>query len=136
MGRRRVHNVTLPSGVHRHRSRTGKVRFYWRPHRGTCLSETSVRLPDDPSSPEFWREVERLRNPPLEEPGGIAAMIAAYFASPHFDQLAASTQREYRRYLDAFGDRLGRFDPDAIEPKHLAALRDEYGETPAKLTPT
>lgn len=132
MGRKRRHNAMLPSGVHRCTKPSGRVLYYWRPHRGTEKAGPSIRLPDDPSSAEFWIALDGLRKPVERAAGGLGKMIAAYQASPHYHQLRPATVREYGRYMAECAEHLGRFEPDALGPAEIAAIRDRFGKTPAK----
>ena len=63
-------------------------------------------------------------------------MVDAYFASPKLAELKPSTKREYVRYLREFQTELGEMHPDGLKPFHLARLRDNMAETPAKANST
>ena len=63
-------------------------------------------------------------------------MVDAYFASPHFGSRAASTRREYLRYLREFQTELGHMAPDNLKPFNLARLRDNLSAKPAKANST
>jgi integrase len=63
-------------------------------------------------------------------------MVDAYFASPKLAELKPSTKREYVRYLREFQTELGEMHPDDLQPQHLARLRDNMAETPAKANST
>lgn len=123
----------LPEHVHAIRRPSGTVHYYYHRHRGTARAEKPVRIHGDPSSAGFWREYEAIvaASRPAKA-GGIAAMIDAYIAAPRFAALAASTQREYRRYMTTLRDAIGGFDPDDVAPRDIATFRDEMGKTPAK----
>jgi integrase len=130
MGRKRKHHAMLPKGVHVIAKPSGRKLYYWRPGRGTDKAGVSVRIPGTPDSPVFWTELNRLRKGDVK--GGMARMIDAYQASPHYGQLAPATRREYDRYMEDCREHLGRFETDAIAPSDVAAIRDRFGETPAK----
>jgi len=136
MGRPRKHAIMLPSGVHRIRRPSGRVVYYWHPGRGTpeeaAWKGQWRRLPDDPESPAFWQAIRAAQEGPEKRVGGIARMIATYRASPRYDGLSEATRRDYDRYLDDMTARFGDLEPYAIEPHHVAALRDEFGDTPSK----
>lgn len=135
MGRKRKAGVMLPEGVHVYRSR-GKLYHYWRPGRGTereaGLKPTWCRLPDDPTSVAFWKALEAAQKPQETREGGMAKMIAAYQASPHYAGLAEATRREYDRYLRDFKTDFGALEPNDLPPSEIAAMRDGLGGTPAK----
>jgi integrase len=90
-------------------------------------------LPDDPNSPAFWAAIERAQAiPAVTTEGGIARMVRAYQDSPKYAGLAESTRRDYDRYLHAMVNLWGNRDPHEVEPYHVAALRDSFGDTPSK----
>jgi integrase len=122
----------LLSGVHVVTRRSGRKAYYYRPHRGTAKAAVSIRLPDNPQSPEFWKALEVAQGNAAAPEGGMARMIDAYLASPRFNGLAKASKKDYRRYLDDLKNRLGKFETDAIEPRHIAKLRDLFGATPSK----
>ncbi len=138
--------MKLPTGVHRHIGRprngtAGKIRYYWNPGRGTENAGVRVRLPDDPYSPEFWAELNRLRSngevvvQVIGTPSKtIGQMVDAYIASPGYSKLADSTQREYLRYLLQLQEGLGSADPRALRPSDVATIRDNLAKagTPGK----
>jgi integrase len=135
MGRRRKAGVVLPEGVHKVTSR-GKEFYYWRPGRNTArakdLKPTWFRLPADPNSSAFWQALERSQKPAEATPGGMARMIAAYRASPHYGALKPATRREYDRYMATINATLGAMEPIDLGPSQVAAIRDGLGDTPGK----
>lgn len=135
MGRPRKIIVRLPEGVHALRRRSGRMVYYWRPHRGTARAGPSIRLPDDAESAEFWAAIKRLTEPGPSE-GSLARMIDCYLASPHFLGLAANTRREYLRYMAGLRAALLTDDADDLRPHHIAEMRDCLGDTPAKANAT
>lgn len=136
MGRPRKASVMLPKGVNRIKRRSGRIAYYWHPGRGTAdedrLREQWCRLPDDPDSPAFWQAIKDAETPPVKAMGGIATMIHEYQRSPRYLGLADATRRDYDRYIMDFGRRFGDLDPRDIDPHHIAALRDSFGNTPSK----
>jgi integrase len=137
MGRPREAGVVmLPKGVNRIVRRNGRVAYYWHPGRGTADAERLrgqwCRLPDDPESPAFWHAIEDAKAPPEKPLGGIARMVDEYQRSPRYLGLAEATRRDYDRYLVDFRRRFGDLEPKDIDPHHLAALRDSFGNTASK----
>jgi len=127
----------LPEGVHKVMSH-GKAFYYWRPGRGKANPDKSTwrRLPGDPTSAAFWQAIDRLSAKQLDrqtvDQGGMAKMIAAYVASPHYTQdLSPATRKEYGRYMKFATEKFGALEPDDLEPRHIAELRDGWGKTPA-----
>ena len=131
--------MELPTGVTPVRSK-GKVYWYFRPNRKAAAKGRenliSHRLPDDPSSPEFWSELERIgvlgdrRSPFVNEAGTVGHLIEAYRKSPEYRKLSENTQRDYDRYLDRFHAMWGERKALKIKPKHVLELRDAYVDTP------
>ncbi|KAA5603785.1 tyrosine-type recombinase/integrase [Roseospira marina] len=106
----------------------GTVRTYYY-HRHTRL-----RLPDDPTSPEFAQALKDLApakdSPEGVAPGSFAALVEAYLGSPEFRSLAPKTQRDYRRYLDVIRESWGRNPVRKVTREHVLALRDHYASRP------
>lgn len=124
--------VQLPPHVHCVRSR-GKTYYYFQPHRCTASAGQRVRLPGEPTDPDWWdayREAARLPAPKVRT-DTISCLIAAYTKSPEWHGLAESTRKEWDRYLGRVRDVWGDLQVRAIEPKHVLALRDKYASTPA-----
>lgn len=121
----------LPRHVHAVTWKSGRKAYYWHRFRGTPRAEKPVRLPGDPASAEFWDAIRALEAGPKPQ-GGIARMIAAYQASPHYQGLAMATRREYGRYLSTLDQALGQFETAELLPAHVAGFRDDLGQTPAK----
>lgn len=132
--------MKLPRGVQRQVRNSGRVRFYYQEGRGTPNAGPRTRLPDDPHSPAFWAALNAARGitpatpkPPPEGDKTIEMMVSAYMVSPRFQRLQPSTQREYTRYLTMLQTELGNEEPTALEPRHVATIRDNLGaETPGK----
>jgi len=121
----------LPRHVHAVKWKSGRIAYYWHPHRGTAKAQPPVRLPDDPASSEFWTAVRGLQQG-QKPAAGMVRMIDAYQASPHYTGLAEATRREYDRYMGTLKVEMREFDPDDLLPEHIAGFRDAMGETPAK----
>jgi integrase len=132
--------MKLPKGVQRQVRKSGRVRYYYQEGRNTPHEGPRTRLPDDPHSPEFWAALNLARGitpatpkPPPEKDKTIEMMVSAYMVSPRFQRLADSTRREYTRYLTMLQTELGNEEPTALEPHHVATIRDNLGaETPGK----
>jgi integrase len=132
--------IKLPTHVHQNPNRHGKIRYYYQYRRGKPDAGPRNRLPDNPHSPEFWAALNRHRyaeqagtSPSTGLRKTIERMVADYIASPHFNSLAASTRREYVRYLQMISEGIGNEHPDALEPHDVARIRDNIGiEKPGK----
>ena len=121
----------LPKHIHKVTWKSGTAAYYWQKNRGTTKAGPRVRLPDDPNSAAFWAAIKAQEAGTVED-GGMAKMIDAYRASPHYKGLAHNTRREYDRHMAALRKAIGRFEPDAVKPKDVAEFRDALGATPAK----
>lgn len=124
--------VQLPPHVHCVRSR-GKTYYYYHPNRGTAIAGPRVRIPGEPTNPDWWdayREAAELPRP-VARTDTFSALIKAYKASPEWAGMAESTQTEWSRYLTRVEAVWGDLQVRGIEPKHVLALRDKYAATPA-----
>lgn len=123
----------LPPHVVMVRNRTGRPYLYLQRGRGTDRAGPRIRLPDDPSSPEFWRayaEAMGVKTPPPRT-DTVQALAAAWQASPEWAQMAAKTRAEWSRYVSRIVGAWGDLEVRGIEPRHVLALRDAWQETPA-----
>lgn len=99
--------------------------------RGTKSAGPRIRLPNDSNSAEFYRAYAQACGvQPTEPTKTVDKLIVAYRASREWTQLAASTRRDYERYLARISAAWGRLDPASIEPHHVVSLRDVYSDAP------
>ena len=94
---------------------------------------TGERLPDDPEE-RIKRAIEinaSLGKPRRPREGTLAAVATEYRKSPEYKGLRPKTQKNYLRYLDLLCERWGAFSVTGIRRKHVLALRDQLGDTPA-----
>jgi integrase len=119
--------------------RHGNVRLYFRRR-----PEPKVRLLQRPGTAAFEAEYlkayagevvipaadtgPRARGAPAK--GTMRWLIVQYYVSAAFRRLDDSTRNVRRRILDAICERAGPLPFAAMEPKHVAKLRDEKAETP------
>lgn len=107
--------------------RTGKVTCYYY-HR-----KTGERLPDDPDSVEFRFAVAKLDARPIGAPPEdktFKVLIAKYFLSDDFLDLAETTKAEYRRHIRYIEPVLGPFLVRGIKPRHVQDLKQNFSRTP------
>lgn len=125
--------MELPPGVHKVHAR-GRTYFYFQIGRGTPSAGERVRLPDDPRSPEFWAALRQAQGISVKGRTAytINALIDAYLVSSEYTKRPASTQKQYRRYLQIVRDTWGNLHPDSVEPKHVLALMETLSSTPSK----
>lgn len=132
MARPRKPAIELPPYVNCVRVK-GRPYYYCHPGRGTPAAKKPVRLPDDPREPEFWSAYRRAMDQPepAQNTKCFDYLIDAYFDSPEYHDLAAATQRDYRRYLEIVRTTWGRLEVCGLLPSHVLALRDKHRTTPA-----
>lgn len=128
--------------------RHGNVRIYVRPP-----GRGKVRIRAQLGTPEFWQAYQAALqgdppastegqkiNMPLQAstPGSLRKLCEAYYRSPEFSRLAASTRTNRRRLLEticqsttARGDQRGALPFALIEPRHIRRIRDENADRPA-----
>ena len=123
----------LPPHVKMVRNRTGRPYYYLHLRRGTDRAAKPIRLPDDPRSPDFFAAYARHLNLPVPGPAptSVTALDAAWAASPAWTSLSPGTQREWLRHRGRIVAAWGHLEVRGIQPKHVLALRDRFGETPA-----
>ncbi len=94
---------------------------------------TGERLSADPDE-RIERVVEinaGLGKPTRPRAGALAAVATEYRKSPEYKGLRPKTRKNYLRYLDLLCERWGAFSVAGIRRKHVLALRDQFGDTPA-----
>src|SRR5436309_1788208 len=82
-------------GVKKVRAASGRIYYY---HRAT-----KVRISAKPYTAAFAAEVDRLNGGRASRsiaPGTVGALVAAYRASPEFQQLADRTRSDYQHVFD------------------------------------
>jgi integrase len=135
----------LPPHVKKVVNRLGRPYYYLTLHRGTTKQGQTIRLPDDPKSPEFWTAYARLLNLPSPKVNENAvreldrawggtwdeATRTDVGASPEWKALGKGTKREWRRHRTRIVAAWGDLETRGIEPKHVLALRDAWADTPA-----
>lgn len=111
-------------GVHKV---TAKGRTYYRYGRG----KGSVRLPDDPNSPEFLDALAKLKaaeKPSRAVPGTFADLVDTYKRTSAFTKLAPRTKRDYDQVLNYLRKPMAEMEVEAIDAPEIAALIDRIGE--------
>lgn len=139
--------MNLPKYVHKDTDRYGRVRYYYRPPGGSKL-----RLPDDPSSPEFPAAIAAedarraelalaLRPAKIILPGTgtLEWLCRQYFASPAFKVLDSRGQRVRRLVLEhclrepvspGAAETFAGAPISMVTTKAIKVLRDRKVETP------
>lgn len=114
----------------------GRNYYYYR------RKKLRVRLPNDPASPLFAEEYQRI-HASFEDPGSKSSLpgsfehlVIAYKKSPDFTSLSDKTRGDYRRTLDELGERFGDLPVKRLSRKFVLAYRDSLAETPAKANHT
>lgn len=138
---RRAVTVGLPEHVFQIK-KPGKVYYYHQPGRKRPKGERGplTRIPYSPDDPEFWIEAARLNGRPKAGaeggrilPGSFEALIAAYQASPHWnDTLSDGTRSVYGVYLKVILAAWKRQLVDDLTVAGVVALRNSVAtSTPA-----
>lgn len=123
----------LPPHVFMVRNRVGTPYYYLERHRGTERNQKRQRLPNDPRSEDFWAEYARLMQiaVPKARTDTIDCLIAAWQASPEWQQMRPKTRSEWERYTGRISAAWGPLEVRGVEPRYVLALRDQYAATPA-----
>ena len=126
----------LPPHVHAVTKRpSGRVYYYFAKHRSTDKAAGRVRLPDNPSSAEFWSayaELMQLPVPPPRRTDLVQDLAKAWQGSPEWGQMSHNTRVLWGRLLQPIVAGWGDLPVANIRPPHVLALRDSFRDTPAK----
>lgn len=121
--------VTLPRNVHRVVSR-GREYFYFQIGRNTPHQGPRIKLPNDPTTPEFWnavRQAQGIIGPVATDTMGalIDAYITAWPSLPR--KLTKGTQEQYKRHLKHVRAAWGDLPAGSLRPSHVLALVEKIG---------
>ena len=113
--------------------RRGKLYYYFR------RKGVRIRLRGEPGSPEFQAafaaalsgEKRPKSAGPAPTKGTFAGLVAAYYASPEFINLRASTKRTYRTVLDSLREAHGDKRVARLERHHIKAEMAKLADRPA-----
>ena len=118
--------------------RFDRVRIYFQRRKG----EPKIRLREQPGTPAFheeylraFREQSKAAAPQpktgnVATPGTLRWLVELYYRSARFEGLDQSTRKVRRGQLDAICARHGTLTFKTMEPRHVAALRDEKAAFP------
>lgn len=123
--------MPLPKHVFRVVKPSGRIYFYHQPNRGREDAGKLTRLPDDPSSPLFWRAIEDLQAPAGPKEGTFKALIASFKTEPRYLRLSKSSRRVYDLCLDHVDTAWGDQPVETVQPKHIYALMGRLSATPS-----
>jgi integrase len=121
--------------THRKTNKVGKVFWYFR--RG---EDQPIRLPGLPGSTPFMEAYgQALDDTPKAmpkrglrvQPGSMAALVHAWYASGDFKQLRSSTKVTYRGIMERFLDVHGEKPVARLERKHLTKIIGDMSDRPA-----
>lgn len=117
--------VKLPF-IKAYKDRHGRMRYYFRAP--GCPTAT---LPGEPGSAEFLAAYAAARDAAPRElgiernkAGSFSALIALYYKSGDFKNLAEITKRTYRNDMERFRKARGEMSVAAIQRKHVSAMLD------------
>jgi integrase len=125
--------VELPY-VNAQRSRQGRPKYWYFRRNGRRW-----RLPDEPFSPAFMAEYQRLLAATAPgtptpaaalPPGSFGAVVLDYLASPEFRATRPSTQRMYRLVLERLAEMHGHKPIALLERRHIKAWFNARSKTP------
>lgn len=123
--------IELPNGVHRVVARAREY-FYWHPGRGTKHAGERVRLPNDPTAPEFWvalRQAQGLSGAPIITT--VGDVIDQYLTSPAFlKKIGAGTQEIYRRELKVLRAGFGERPASELRPSLIRGVMEGLEDRP------
>jgi hypothetical protein len=114
--------------VHRVISR-GREYFYWQPGRGTAHAAERVRLPNDPTSPEFWIAVRQAQGTATTVLT-VSAVCDLYETSPRFLKLSEGTKDQYRRALRIFRAGFGEKPAESIRASMIREVVEGLSDRP------
>ena len=112
------------------KDRRGVLRFYYR------RNGQRQRILGVPGSTEFMKNYERIHasfqstGRACSAPGTVAWMIEKFIAEKLVD-VSPTTQMEYRRYLDAFRDKVGQFNLSGVTRKAIVGYHNQLKASPA-----
>ncbi len=89
---------------------------------------TGRRLPDDPTSADFWRAYAECEQATPRDRGTVAGLIRLYLGSVKFERKRDSTQREYRRVLSVLEQRFGSLPIKALASPKVRGVFLAYQE--------
>lgn len=123
----------LPPHVARVRNKVGRPYLYFTKHKGTAREGKRVRLPDDPTSQEFWAEYAALMGAPAPviRRDTVRELVSAWQQSPEWLGLSRSTRANWTLYCRRIIEAWGGQPVTLIEPRHIFAFRDKFSATPA-----
>ena len=118
--------------VQQYRDNRRKMRRYFRRKGGR------VALPGEPGSPEFQAAYAAALAGvtlskgagPAPAKGTIAGLVAAYYGSPQFINLKASTKKTYRSVLETMRENPGEKSMTKLRRHHIVAEMGRLAETP------
>ncbi|TCP39795.1 tyrosine-type recombinase/integrase [Rhodovulum marinum] len=132
-GHRMKHRKQYP-GATPYRDRHGKRR--WRFRKGGFSAELGTDYGSDDFVRRYEAALEGHRTRGLigaerTAPGSVSALVASFYTSPDFLNLADSTKRVYRGIIEPFRQDYGNQPVHQMQRRHVAAILAKKAETPA-----
>lgn len=121
--------VELPKGVHRVVSR-GREYFYWSPDRGTKRAAKAIRLPSDPTDPNFWIALRAAQGQDGTQILTVNDVIDRYVTSPKFTKLTKGTRDMYAKPLKILRAGFGDWNASKMRPNHLREVIEGMADMP------
>lgn len=102
------------------RVRRGKSAFEFRSTDGRTIRLCGL----DASKAELWVIYEKFLND-LKDTSNFSGLINEFLTSGDFFELAAETQKDYRKYAARNSAVFGKMKPDNIKPEHIRKYMDK-----------
>jgi integrase len=122
--------VMLPRDVQKVVKPSGKIYYYYAPHRGSAGAGKRVALGSDTTDTEFWRKLREASSPPATRNGTLSKLIAEYRAHKELRNLRPESRRVYVHFLDRLETGGGDRPVALMTRRDIYALVDQMSGTP------
>ncbi|RBO51992.1 hypothetical protein DSD19_16955 [Rhodovulum sp. BSW8] len=121
-------------GATPYHDRHGKRR--WRFRKGAFSAELGTEYGSEEFTRRYEAALEGHRTRGLigagrTVPGSVSALVASFYMSPEFLNLADNTKRVYRGLIEPFRQEYGKQPVKLMQRRHVAAILAKKAETPA-----
>lgn len=121
MGRRRkAGNEWLPERVY-----VGRSAYEYKPGDGRTIK----LLPLGASQRAVLRAYDEAKRKEEQRGGSVAELVDEYLSSARFQELASSSQDNYKRYAKTIVKVFGRMAATSVRPAHVRQFMDARGKT-------
>lgn len=121
----------LPENVTAYQDRHGRARYRYRK-----TGQPPYHFRNDPGTPAFMEELAAAKAgimEPIERfsPYSYDALIASFYRTPKWQDMAASSQKTYRGIIERFRAKNGKVDVRHVKTGTIDAKLSNMGKTPA-----